>query len=92
MKPKATLPYIDYNKCIHCEKCILICPTQVIEKIPNSNCDKCIKYCIVLEVTCFPYNYLFNYDHCNSCGLCVAICPEGAVKWSSDNEDGTGEI
>ncbi|MBP6870963.1 MAG: 4Fe-4S binding protein [Bacteroidales bacterium] len=75
------LPYIEFGKCTHCEKCITVCPLQAIEKISNANCDKCVKYCILERVDCFPYNYHFRYDLCNSCGKCAEICPEEAIQW-----------
>jgi ferredoxin len=80
LRTKTKLPYIDILKCTRCEKCILICPTHAIIKTSNPTCDKCIKYCISMQVPCNRENYIFCYDLCDSCGLCISACKHDAIS------------
>lgn len=75
------LPIIDISKCTKCDKCLNICPHDVIIKASNTACAKCIKYCISIKVPCNPNNYVFCYDKCDSCGLCVSACKSEAIYW-----------
>jgi len=75
------IPIIDFSGCIRCELCIQVCPEQAIYKSRSSVCEKCIKYCISMEVPCNPFIYVFDYKTCNSCGKCVSQCPVKAISW-----------
>jgi Pyruvate/2-oxoacid:ferredoxin oxidoreductase delta subunit len=75
------LPVIDYNLCTHCNICVEVCPKGVISSAMNYTCDKCVKYCISMEVPCSPEHYVFNYVDCDVCGICVEHCPEKAMNW-----------
>ena len=75
------IPVIDLSKCICCDKCKDACPTGVIQKETRDACNKCIKYCMTLQVPCNPANYVFKYGKCDACGLCITVCVEHAVYW-----------
>ena len=75
------VPIIDVAKCIKCDKCIEVCPTDAICKSGDYSCSKCIKYCLSIEVPCNPDHNVFCYEKCDSCGLCVSACSENAINW-----------
>ena len=78
---KAERPVIDHSKCILCGLCYDACPQGAIKKMPNPVCDKCIKYCISMDVPCNNMNYVICKDLCDSCGLCVSVCNYHAISW-----------
>jgi len=81
LKEMSKIPIIDPETCISCDKCLEICPHQVISKNNSDVCSKCIKYCISMEVPCNPDFYIFHYDKCDNCGLCIEICPTNSIIW-----------
>ena len=81
MQYPKTVPFIDVAKCINCEECITVCPTNAICKQYSYSCSKCIKYCLSLEVPCNPDHYIFCYEQCDTCGLCVTACSVDAINW-----------
>src|SRR5665648_617188 len=67
-------PETQTHKCIACEMCARICPSQLI----------------TLEGTKFPgekqkraTRYVHEHQFCSLCGLCVEVCPTTALEFSS---------
>jgi len=81
VQAKNKIPVIDVAKCIDCEKCITVCPTNAICKNSSFSCSKCIKYCLTMKVPCNPDHYVFCYEQCDACGLCVSACRVDAIRW-----------
>ncbi len=80
-KGNIQLPVINDVKCISCDKCLIACPNGVIIKASDTSCQKCIKYCLSMEVPCNPNNYIFCYEKCDGCGICVTTCENEAIYW-----------
>jgi NADH-quinone oxidoreductase chain I len=68
-------PQTETHRCIACEMCAHICPSQLIHlegtKIPGGKKK-------------VPRKYVHEYYYCSLCGLCVDICPTGALEFSQD--------
>jgi Pyruvate/2-oxoacid:ferredoxin oxidoreductase delta subunit len=72
---------IDYSLCTHCNQCLEVCPLQVISASETFTCDKCVKYCITMDVPCSPEHYVFKYADCDGCGICITHCTVKAMYW-----------
>jgi len=66
-------PETQTHKCIACDMCARICPSQLI----------------TVEGTKFPgekqkraTQYLHEHQYCSLCGLCVEVCPTTALDFS----------
>ena len=61
------------HKCIACEMCARICPSQLITvegtKFPGEKQKRATKY-------------LHEHQYCSLCGLCVEVCPTTALDFS----------
>jgi len=98
------IQYLDIDKCIVCNMCAKICPTECITLTgkPNPDPEKKGK---VLET------YDINFEICILCDLCTEVCPTEAIvmtnnfelssfsrddlykdmKWLSENDKGVRE-
>ena len=57
-------PIIDYNKCINCGICALICNSHIYKYVKNKKEKPVILY----------------PEECWHCDACVIDCPVGAIK------------
>jgi NADH-quinone oxidoreductase subunit I len=72
--PQLTIdPETKTHRCIACEMCARICPSQLI----------------TVEGTKFPgekqkraTQYIHEHQYCSLCGLCVEVCPTTALEFS----------
>jgi NADH-quinone oxidoreductase chain I len=68
-------PETKTHKCIACEMCARICPSQLITvegtKFPGEKQKRATKY-------------LHEHQYCSLCGLCVEVCPTSALEFSTD--------
>ncbi len=59
-------PETRTHRCIACEMCARICPSQLITvagtKLPGAKQK-------------VPYTYVHEHYYCSLCGLCVEVCP-----------------
>ncbi|MBM4283832.1 MAG: NADH-quinone oxidoreductase subunit I [Deltaproteobacteria bacterium] len=62
------------HRCIACEMCNRICPSQLIS-LQGVKVDAKKK---------LPSRYIIAYQYCSLCGLCVEVCPTKALKWSDE--------
>jgi NADH-quinone oxidoreductase subunit I len=65
-------PETGTHKCIACEMCARICPSQLIT-VKGLKVDKKKK---------LPWQYVIEYQYCSLCGLCLESCPTKALEWS----------
>jgi formate hydrogenlyase subunit 6/NADH:ubiquinone oxidoreductase subunit I len=66
-------PETQTHKCIACEMCSRICPSQLITvegtKFPGEKQKRATKY-------------VHEHQYCSLCGLCVEVCPTTALEFS----------
>jgi NADH-quinone oxidoreductase subunit I len=67
------------DKCIVCNQCVRICPTQCITLTgkPNPDPEKRVK---VLDT------YDINFEICILCDLCTEVCPTEAIVMTNNFE------
>jgi NADH-quinone oxidoreductase chain I len=68
-------PETHTHRCIACEMCSRICPSQLITvegvKLPGAKQK-------------VPTKYVHEFYYCSLCGLCVEVCPTAALQFSKD--------
>jgi formate hydrogenlyase subunit 6/NADH:ubiquinone oxidoreductase subunit I len=68
-------PETQTHKCIACEMCARICPSQLITvegiKFPGAKQKVATKY-------------IHAHQYCSLCGLCVEVCPTSALEFSAE--------
>jgi NADH-quinone oxidoreductase chain I len=68
-------PETSTHKCIACEMCARICPSQLITvegtKFPGEKQKRATKY-------------IHEHQYCSLCGLCVEVCPTSALEYSAE--------
>jgi len=66
-------PETKTHRCIACEMCSRICPSQLITvagtKFPGEKQKRATKY-------------IHEHQYCSLCGLCVEVCPTTALEFS----------
>jgi|WetSurMetagenome_2_1015567.scaffolds.fasta_scaffold38651_3 NADH-quinone oxidoreductase chain I len=66
-------PETKTHRCIACEMCSRICPSQLIEvagtKFPGEKQKRATQY-------------IHEHQYCSLCGLCVEVCPTTALEFS----------
>jgi NADH-quinone oxidoreductase chain I len=66
-------PETQTHRCIACEMCSRICPSQLITvegtKFPGERQKRATKY-------------IHKHQYCSLCGLCVEVCPTTALEFS----------
>jgi ferredoxin len=73
-------PVIDEDACTGCRQCVDACPTGALVAAESYTCEKCVKYCLGMDVPCRPANLVVRPRRCDGCGQCVAICPAQAIQ------------
>jgi len=67
-------PETGTHKCIACEMCARICPSQLITvagtKFPGEKQKRATRY-------------VHEHQYCSLCGLCVEVCPTAALEFSA---------
>lgn len=68
-------PETQTHRCIACEMCARICPSQLITvegtKFPGEKQKRATKY-------------LHEHYYCSFCGLCTEVCPTSALEYSKE--------
>ncbi|MDI6853354.1 MAG: NADH-quinone oxidoreductase subunit I [Deltaproteobacteria bacterium] len=66
-------PETKTHRCIACEMCARICPSQLITvegiKVGKKK---------------LPTKHYIQFQYCSLCGLCIESCPTDALKWSDE--------
>jgi len=63
------------HRCIACEMCARICPSQLISVAGTKLAGAKQKV---------PYTYVHEYYYCSLCGLCLEACPTTALEYSQE--------
>lgn len=73
-EPYRAMHSIDIEKCLACELCATICPSQCILIVAEPHPEK------------LRHPKAFNIDilKCTFCGFCQDVCPTGALQMTSD--------
>jgi formate hydrogenlyase subunit 6/NADH:ubiquinone oxidoreductase subunit I len=68
-------PETKTHKCIACEMCARICPSQLItvEGVKLIGAKQKV-----------PIVYVHEHQYCSLCGLCVEVCPTSALEFSQE--------
>ncbi|MFZ5451789.1 MAG: NuoI/complex I 23 kDa subunit family protein [Thermodesulfobacteriota bacterium] len=68
-------PETQTHRCIACEMCARICPSQLITvegiKFPGEKQKRATKY-------------IHEHYYCSLCGLCTEVCPTSALEYSDE--------
>jgi heterodisulfide reductase subunit A len=80
VKIKKRDPYVNNFICTECEKCIDVCPVDVL--VDNET----RKACYVHREMAWENIYLIDEAHCTKCGECEKACPTGALKLDRPEE------
>ena len=67
-------PETGTHRCIACEMCARICPSQLIQ-VEGVKLEPKKKV---------PLKYVIEYYYCSLCGLCLESCPTNALQWSKE--------
>jgi NADH-quinone oxidoreductase subunit I len=77
------IQYLDVDRCIVCQQCARICPTQCITMTGKPHPDPGKKG-KVLE------NFDINFEICILCDLCTEVCPTEAILMTNNFELAAG--
>lgn len=60
-------PVFDYDKCVRCGTCQLLCPDMCVheDKATANDKGKCL--------------YTIDMDYCKGCAICANECAKGAI-------------
>jgi len=68
-------PETKTHRCIACEMCARMCPSQLITvdgaKFPGEKQKRATKY-------------IHEHQYCSLCGLCTEVCPTSALEYSKE--------
>ncbi len=73
------IQHFNPDKCIVCNQCMRICPTQCINLIGKPNPDPEKKGKVI-------DTYDINFELCILCDLCTEVCPTEAIVMSNNYE------
>lgn len=73
------IQYLDSEKCIVCNQCARICPTECITLTgkPNPDPEKRVKVLDTFDI---------NFELCILCDLCTEVCPTEAIVMTGNFE------
>ena len=76
------IQHLDPEKCIVCNQCARICPTECISLVgkPNPDPEKKVKVLDTFDI---------NFEICILCDLCTEVCPTEAIVMTRNFELGT---
>ncbi|MBU47524.1 MAG: hypothetical protein CL920_02370 [Deltaproteobacteria bacterium] len=69
-------------KCVACELCSTVCPTQAIEMVVGDSAEP--------DVGKFPQSFAIDELRCMYCGFCVNVCPKDALRMDTELGDLVG--
>lgn len=68
-------PETETHRCIACEMCARICPSQLIHLEGTK---------LIGAKQKVPFKYVHEHYYCSLCGLCVEVCPTTALEYSQE--------
>nr|WP_319540312.1 4Fe-4S binding protein [uncultured Methanospirillum sp.] len=73
-------PLIEDELCIHCNRCVSLCPASALEEgeYPGALTDK---------AACTAQSAALNKRHISPCGICIKVCPVGEDRRVFHRED-----
>lgn len=74
------IQHFDPEKCIVCNQCARICPTECISLTGQRNPDPESKQKLVINT------YDINFEICILCDLCTEVCPTEAIVMTNHFE------
>ncbi|SHE11330.1 NADH-quinone oxidoreductase subunit 9 [Chlamydia abortus] len=74
------IQYLDPEKCIVCNQCARVCPTECITLVGKPNPDPESKIARVLET------FDINFEICILCDFCTEVCPTEAIVMTNNFE------
>ncbi|GFR39395.1 NADH-quinone oxidoreductase subunit I [Insulibacter thermoxylanivorax] len=74
------IQHFDPDKCIVCNQCARICPTQCISLTGKKNPDPESKVKLVIDT------FDLNFEICILCDLCTEVCPTEAIVMTNNFE------
>jgi NADH-quinone oxidoreductase subunit I len=74
------IQHFDPEKCIVCNQCARICPTECITLTGKKNPDPESKMKLVIDT------YDINFEICILCDLCTEVCPTEAIVMTNNFE------
>jgi len=74
------IQHFDPEKCIVCNQCARICPTECITLTGKRNPDPESKQKLVIDT------YDINFEICILCDLCTEVCPTEAIVMTNNFE------
>ncbi len=88
---KGTIPKLDYQKCIHCGQCDMVCPdfcfvwqrSMIEDPVVTSPTGVEKKTIQQLGV---PVLAGIDYRYCKGCQKCIEACPQSALSLVEDTE------
>jgi 4Fe-4S ferredoxin len=69
---------LDRIKCVGCELCPAVCPTEAIEYVPGTIEEGKLAQRPTVDI---------DAEKCNFCGECVVVCPVNALSMAIDGEE-----
>lgn len=73
------IQHFEPEKCIVCNQCVRICPTNCITLVGKKNPDPEKKGKVI-------DTYEINYELCILCDLCTEVCPTEAIVMTTNYE------
>ncbi|MFC5701580.1 NADH-quinone oxidoreductase subunit NuoI [Cohnella faecalis] len=73
------IQYFEPDKCIVCNQCVRICPTECISLTGKPNPDPAKKGKVI-------DTYDINFEICILCDLCTEVCPTEAIVMTNNFE------
>jgi NADH-quinone oxidoreductase subunit I len=74
------IQHFEPDKCIVCNQCVRICPTECISLTGKKNPDPESKVKLVIDT------YDINFEICILCDLCTEVCPTEAIVMTNNFE------
>jgi epoxyqueuosine reductase QueG len=73
-------PLLDDHLCIHCMRCVDMCPSAALnkEEYPEGLTDK---------KACATYSAALNERYVSPCGICIKVCPVGEDRKAYGRND-----
>lgn len=81
-EPGRLIPVVDSHRCENKGPCVEVCPYEVFEIHPLSECErKNLPWRVRFKVWAHggKQSFVTQPEACHACGLCVPACPERAI-------------